>query len=246
MHKGCTQQILQFCNTFQFIIKPPSTTQDTTLRVDKLLHVFYKYNNFSTLFSVPQDGLKMNQKMWNKSRSCYKQPLWTLMVDWSNSIQTECVTVLHMFYAILCKYCINYYLFYFSSQCTSQLLSISTSYPTTVHITVAIHQHILPHHSAHHSCYPSAHPTPPPMTDNKLFVQYVLSNVCSHLPDYTIPHRTPQSKPQYVPSPRLQNGNRIKGPDLQLWTNLWYGRNSEVLITVNVSFMSLVDVMTCS
>ena len=91
----------------------------------------HKYNNFCTIFCVPQDGLKMNQKMWNKSRSCYKQRLWTLMVDWSNSIQTEWITVLHMFYAMLCKERINYFLFYFSSQCTLELLSISTSYPTT-------------------------------------------------------------------------------------------------------------------
>jgi len=91
------------------------------------------------------------------------------------------------------------------------------------------------HHSAHYSCYPSAHPTTPhPRQITNFSCSTFLSNVCGHLSHYTIPSRTPQSKPQYVPSPRPQHGIRIERPHLQLWKNLWYRRKYEVLIAVNV------------
>ena len=147
----------------------------------------------------------MNQKMRDKSCCCYKQRLWTLMGDWLNSIQTERITVLHMFYAMLCKYCIKYFLFYFSSQCTLQLIPISTSYP----------------------------PTHPWQITN-VSCSTFLSNVWSHLAHYMIPSLTPRSKPYYMVSPRPQHGNRIKGSHLQLWTNLQYRRNSELLIAMTL------------
>lgn len=112
-------------------VRHQTTSKDTRYNTKgwQITPCIYKYNNICTIFCVLQDGLRMNQKMWDKSRSCYKQPLWNLMVNWSKSIQTES-TMLYMFYAMLCKYCTNY-LFYFSSQCTLELLCISTSYPTT-------------------------------------------------------------------------------------------------------------------
>ena len=108
VQRGCTQQILQFCIKFKIIIKPPLRTQDKILRVDKFTPCIQKYNNIWTIFCVPQDGQKMNQNMWDKPHSCYKQPRRTLTIDWSNSIQTEWITVQHKLCAILCKYRINY------------------------------------------------------------------------------------------------------------------------------------------